>query len=124
MTGEITLRGQVLPVGGIKEKMLAAHRAGLTTVVLPKRNEADLEEIPEDVRKQMKFVLVEAMDEVLAAALPSRYSIPPRRERKARKAVGSRTRRPSRPDGGGTREARNTKHTSNRRVKPNTSDKA
>jgi ATP-dependent Lon protease len=70
MTGEITLRGQVLPVGGLKEKVLAAHRAGLDTVILPRRNEVDLEEVPEDVRKEMKFVLVDKVKEVLAAALP------------------------------------------------------
>ena len=69
MTGEITLRGQVLPVGGIKEKVLAAHRAGLKTVILPKRNESDLEDLPEEVRKSMKFVFVETVDEVLKAAL-------------------------------------------------------
>jgi ATP-dependent Lon protease len=69
MTGEITLRGQVLPVGGIKEKVLAAHRAGLKTVIMPKRNENDLEDLPEEVRKSMKFVYVETVDEVLQAAL-------------------------------------------------------
>jgi len=69
MTGEITLRGQVLPVGGIKEKVLAAHRNGLRTVILPKRNRLDLDDVAEDVRKAMKFVFVESMDEVLAAAL-------------------------------------------------------
>jgi ATP-dependent Lon protease len=69
MTGEITLRGQVLPVGGIKEKVLAAHRAGLKTVILPKRNESDLEELPEEVRNSMKFIFVETVDEVLKAAL-------------------------------------------------------
>jgi ATP-dependent Lon protease len=69
MTGEITLRGQVLPVGGIKEKVLAAHRAGLKTVILPKRNEGDLEDLPEEVRKSMKFIFVETVDDVLKAAL-------------------------------------------------------
>jgi ATP-dependent Lon protease len=69
MTGEITLRGQVLPVGGIKEKVLAAHRAGLHTVIIPKRNEKDLEDLPADVRNDMKFVLVERVDEVLETAL-------------------------------------------------------
>jgi ATP-dependent Lon protease len=69
MTGEITLTGLVLPIGGIKEKMLAARRAGIKTVILPKRNEADLEEIPEELKKDMKFVFVENVDEVLKAAL-------------------------------------------------------
>jgi len=69
MTGEITLRGQVLPVGGIKEKVLAAHRAGLKTVILPKRNESDLEDLPDEVRDSMKFIFVETVDEVLKAAL-------------------------------------------------------
>jgi len=69
MTGEITLRGQVLPIGGLKEKVLAARRAGLDTVILPKRNEPDLAELPENVKRGMKFVLVDRVDEVLAAAL-------------------------------------------------------
>jgi len=69
MTGEITLRGQVLPVGGIKEKVLAAHRAGLKVVVLPKQNEKDLDDVPEEVRGQMKFVLAESVDDVFGAAL-------------------------------------------------------
>jgi ATP-dependent Lon protease len=69
MTGEITLRGQVLPVGGIKEKVLAAHRAGLRTIILPRRNEKDLDDLPQEVRDEMKFVLVDRVDEVLANAL-------------------------------------------------------
>ena len=69
MTGEITLRGKVLPIGGIKEKVLAATRYGLTTVILPRRNEADLEEVAETVRNRMQFILVDTVDEVLDAAL-------------------------------------------------------
>ena len=69
MTGEITLRGQVLPVGGVKEKVLAAHRSGLKTVILPSRNEADLEDLPEEVRSILKFVFVETMEDVLQATL-------------------------------------------------------
>ncbi len=69
MTGEITLRGQVLPVGGIKEKVLAAHRAGLKTVILPKQNEKDLEDVPREVRRSLNFILAEQVDEVLEAAL-------------------------------------------------------
>ncbi len=69
MTGEITLRGQVLPVGGIKEKILAAHRSGLKTVILPVRNKEDLEELPEEVRQSIKFVFAECVEDVLNAAL-------------------------------------------------------
>lgn len=69
MTGEITLRGKVLPVGGIREKVLAAHRAGLTSVIMPKENQKDLEEIPEEVRRDMTFYFVEYADEVLNLAL-------------------------------------------------------
>jgi len=70
MTGEITLRGQVLPVGGIKEKVLAAYRAGSKTVILPKKNQADLEEdIPQEVLDKIKFIFVENIEEVLEAAL-------------------------------------------------------
>ena len=64
MTGEITLRGKVLPVGGVKDKILAAARAGITRIILPAENERDLEEIPADVREKMEFHLVESMDEV------------------------------------------------------------
>jgi ATP-dependent Lon protease len=68
MTGEVTLRGRVLPVGGIKMKILAAHRAGLTTVILPKRNEKDLEEIPREVRDALRIVAVERIDEAMNVA--------------------------------------------------------
>jgi ATP-dependent Lon protease len=74
MTGEITLRGRVLPVGGIKEKVLAASRAGITDVILPMKNRKDLEEIPEEIRAEMKFHLVDAVDEVLNIALPVAYT--------------------------------------------------
>ncbi|HST50774.1 MAG TPA: endopeptidase La [Pyrinomonadaceae bacterium] len=69
MTGEITLRGRVLPVGGVKEKLLAAHRVGVTTVLIPKDNEKDIEDLPEDVRAVMSIQLVETIDEVLSLAL-------------------------------------------------------
>ena len=69
MTGEITLRGRVLPIGGLKEKVLAAARFGIKTVILPRQNEADLDDMPETLREQMTFILVDTMDEVLEAAL-------------------------------------------------------
>src|SRR5689334_3062756 len=69
MTGEITLRGRVLPIGGLKEKVLGAHRAGITNIILPKDNEADMEDIPEDVRSQLSFHCVSTLDEVFEIAL-------------------------------------------------------
>ncbi len=72
MTGEITLRGKVLPVGGIKEKVLAAHRAGIKTILLPKLNDKDLKELPDAVRKEMKFVLVDEIGEAVKEALEKR----------------------------------------------------
>jgi ATP-dependent Lon protease len=69
MTGEVTLQGRVLPIGGVKQKVLAAHRAGLTEVVLPARNGPDLDDVPEAVRSQMTFHLVDDVRDVLAVAL-------------------------------------------------------
>lgn len=69
MTGEITLRGNVLPIGGLKEKVLAAHRAGIKTIILPEKNLKDLEEIPEEIRKELEFRFVKRMEEVLDIAL-------------------------------------------------------
>ncbi len=69
MTGEITLRGKVLPIGGVKEKLLAAHRAGIFNIVLPKDNEKDLADIPKNVMDSLNLYMVETMDEVLKLAL-------------------------------------------------------
>jgi len=77
MTGEITLRGKVLPIGGVKEKVLAAHRAGLRTIILPRRNEPDIDDIPEEVRRELTFVFADRMEEVLDAALSPRTTEPP-----------------------------------------------
>ena len=77
MTGEVTLTGQVLPIGGVREKVLAAQRAGVHTVVLPSENEPDLEDLPAETRKGLEFVLAEHVDEVLEAALDG--AIPSRR---------------------------------------------
>ena len=79
MTGEITLSGMVLPIGGLKEKALAAQRAGINRLIIPRRNERDIDDIPEPLRRKMKFTLVDSVDEVLDAALQKR----PRRSRPA-----------------------------------------
>ena len=71
MTGEISLRGLVLPVGGIREKVVAAHRAGITRVMLPARNRKDFEDIPESTRTQLEFVWLEQVDQAVASALES-----------------------------------------------------
>jgi ATP-dependent Lon protease len=71
MTGEISLRGLVLPIGGVKEKVLAALRAGISTVMLPARNQRDLDDIPADARAQLEFVWMDRVDDALAAALPA-----------------------------------------------------
>src|SRR5881409_1037216 len=76
MTGEITLRGRVLPIGGVKEKLLAAHRFGIDTILLPKDNEKDLPEVPEEVRDAMNIKLIETIDEVVALALEDKPAVP------------------------------------------------
>ena len=89
MTGEITLQGRVLPIGGLKQKVLAAHAAGLTDVILPERNRGDLEDVPEEVREAMTFHPVMTIGEVLELALEpeprDRRTLPPR-PRRARPA--------------------------------------
>jgi ATP-dependent Lon protease len=102
MTGEITLRGRVLPIGGIKEKVLGAHRAGLRRILMPNRNEADLDDIPADLRKEMQFVMVESIDQVLREALaPRRPAVSANgngaRPSVAARAAGSSRARPAPP---------------------------
>jgi ATP-dependent Lon protease len=81
MTGEISLSGLVLPVGGIKEKVLAAHRAGIKRIILPKANERDLKEVPQEVRDQLTFIPVERIEEVLPAAFNQDIPAAPPAER-------------------------------------------
>jgi ATP-dependent Lon protease len=85
MTGEVTLRGRVLPIGGLKEKTLAARRAGIKKVIIPKRNAKDLEDLPKIVTNSIEFVTAENMDEVLEAALVKKKNAP----RKARRKTGA-----------------------------------
>jgi ATP-dependent Lon protease len=106
MTGEITLRGEVLPVGGIKEKVLAAHRAGIRTIVLPRLNERDLEDINRELRRSIHFVVVDNVSEVLDAAIKTstsgRKQGGPRAAQKASKKKARTTRRkPVPPPRGG-----------------------
>jgi len=77
MTGEVTLQGRVLPIGGVKQKVLAAHRAGLKEVILPGRNEADLDDLPESVKEQMTFHLATEVAQVLAVALEAPQAVAP-----------------------------------------------
>jgi ATP-dependent Lon protease len=92
MTGEITLRGQVLPVGGIKEKVIAAHRSGLKSVILPIRNKPDLEDLPDEVRNSLHFVFAETVDDVLAAALePASKVVVKKRRVKGNAGEGARS---------------------------------
>jgi ATP-dependent Lon protease len=93
LTGEITLTGQVLPVGGVREKVLAAQRAGIGRVVLPSENEPDLEELPAETREAVRFVLADSLDDVLAAAFDgaakARRPRAPARERQAASPGGT-----------------------------------
>ena len=95
MTGEVTLRGLVLPVGGIKEKVLAAHRAGIKRIIMPARCEKDLVDVPEQARKELEFVFATHMEEVLKAALeenPVGRSLPAAARAAARRRAASRAR--------------------------------
>jgi ATP-dependent Lon protease len=98
MTGEVTLSGLVFPVGGIKEKVLAAHRAGIRRVVLPQRNEADVESIPEDVRKELEFVFVSRIGEALEATLERVVSSPPPPAAQAREEGTAAAPKPTEPE--------------------------
>jgi ATP-dependent Lon protease len=86
MTGEVTLTGQVLPIGGLKEKALAAQRAGINRLIIPRRNERDIEDIPEHLRQEIEFVPVDTVDEVLEAALEPAESLEARRDGRRRQA--------------------------------------
>ena len=74
MTGEITLRGRILPIGGLQEKILAAHRGGITTVIIPEENQKDIKEIPKNIRNQLRIVLANDMDQVLKEAILVEHS--------------------------------------------------
>jgi ATP-dependent Lon protease len=88
LTGEITLRGRVLPIGGVREKVLAAHRAGLKTVLLPEKNMKDLHDVPKTVRSDIKIVPVKHMDQVIELALRRQATIEPPRPRKRGEDIG------------------------------------
>jgi ATP-dependent Lon protease len=99
MTGEITLRGRVMRIGGLKEKVLGAHRAGIKTVILPKENQSELEEVPIEVRTHMIFAPVERIDQVLELALEEKpvaeaaaQGAPEAKEAEAKEATGAATR--------------------------------
>ena len=95
MTGEITLRGLVLPIGGVKEKLLAAHRAGLKKVILPARNQRDLHEVPDEARQALQLVFAEQVEDVLLAAVPAlKVARKPRRRAAATKPRSSKKPKP------------------------------
>lgn len=85
MTGEITLRGQVLAIGGVKEKVLAAHRSGITTVILPKQNEQDVDDVPDEIRKTIKFIYADTVEDVIKAALEKSKPVKKKVEKKKTK---------------------------------------
>ncbi len=91
MTGEITLRGLVLPIGGLKEKTLAAHRAGIKTIIIPERNKRDLIEVPDEVRKQIRFVPARTVRDVLDEALAPRPKKPTKPKSKSKPKSTKRT---------------------------------
>jgi ATP-dependent Lon protease len=84
MTGELTLRGRVLPIGGLKEKLLAAHRLHIKTVLIPKRNQRDLTDVPREIQRQLKLVLIERVEEILPYALLEPPAAPPKPKRPPR----------------------------------------
>ncbi len=107
MTGEITLRGQVLPIGGVKEKVLAAHRNGLRTIILPKRNEQDIDDVPDEIKTSMKFIFVETVDDVIQSALEG--------PGKTSKSDGSKRKAPSKKKAARRKTDSNGKNPSRRR---------
>jgi ATP-dependent Lon protease len=99
MTGEITLRGRILPIGGVREKVLAAHRAGLKTVLLPEKNLKDLHDVPKSVRAELKVIPVTHMDQVIEAAVAREPVIePPRPRKRSDDAAGQRAEEPAEND--------------------------
>ena len=92
MTGEITLRGRVLPIGGLKEKSLAAFRAGIKTIIIPDRNEKDLDEIPKPLRRKLNWIVAKNMSDVLRVALINPRASSQKQNEAKRRAVGVKTR--------------------------------